>query len=161
MLFRSLLLAEPRQRGPEQFLEQSRRTMLVGVGQSGSAGRFSDAEMDQAAQTTRQPIADLAQGIGASELAKEHGDELRPAGKSLGSAFGAVLLDKSGEFGTRKMLEKLIEQAGSLYDCLGPPCGRRSAKLRQGTIRQRSIIGGPSTHASQTVLDKSDLIGRM
>jgi hypothetical protein len=28
------------------------------------------------------------------------------------------------------MLEQLIEEAGSLYDCLGPPCGRRSAKLR-------------------------------
>ena len=103
--------------------------MLVGVGQGGPAGRLGDAEMDQAAQTTSQPIADLAQGIGASGLAKEHGDELRPAGKSLGCAFSAVLLDQGRELGARKMLEQLIEEAGSLYDCLGPSCGRCSTKL--------------------------------
>jgi hypothetical protein len=85
--------------------------------------------MHQPAQTTGHAIADLAQGIGASELAKEHGYELRPAGKSLGGAFGAVFLNQSGELGAGKMLEQLIEQAGSLYDCLGPPSGRRSAKL--------------------------------
>jgi hypothetical protein len=56
----ALLLAETRQRGPEQILEQSRRAVLVGVRQSGSAGRFGDAEMHQAAQTTRQAVADLA-----------------------------------------------------------------------------------------------------
>jgi hypothetical protein len=49
----ALLLQETRQHSPEQVLEQSRRTVLVGIGQSGSAGRFSHAEMYQAAQTTR------------------------------------------------------------------------------------------------------------
>jgi hypothetical protein len=65
--------------------------------------------MHQAAQTTGQTVADLAQGIRASELAKEHGYELRPAGKTLGGAFGAVLFHQHGELGTRKMLEQLIE----------------------------------------------------
>jgi len=85
--------------------------------------------MHQAAETAGQTVANLPEGIGASELAKEHGYELRPAAKSLGGALGAVLLNQGGELGTGKMLEQLIEQAGSLYDCLGPPCGRRSARL--------------------------------
>jgi hypothetical protein len=65
--------------------------------------------MHQAAQTTRQAIAYLAQGIRSSQLAKEHGYELRPAGKTLGGAFGAVFFHQRGELGTRKMLEQLIE----------------------------------------------------
>jgi hypothetical protein len=65
--------------------------------------------MHQAAQTTRQAVADLAQGIRASKLAKEHGYELRPAGKTLAGAFGTVLFHQCGELGTRKMLEQLIE----------------------------------------------------
>jgi len=77
--------------------------------------------MHQTAQTTRQAVADLAQGIRTSQLAKEHGDELRPAGKSLGGVFAAVFLHQGSELGPGKMLEQLIEQAGSLYDCLGPP----------------------------------------
>jgi hypothetical protein len=62
-------------------------------------------------------------------MAKQHSYELRPTAKSFGGTLGTVLLHQGGELATRKMLEQLIEQAGSLYDCLGPPCGRRSAKL--------------------------------
>jgi len=58
-------------------------------------------------------------------LAKEHGDELGPAGEALSGAFGVMLLHELGELGTREMLEQLIKEAGSLYDCLGPPCGLR------------------------------------
>jgi hypothetical protein len=79
--------------------------------------------MRQAAQTAGQAVADFAERIGASELAKQHGYALRPGGKSFGGVFGAVFLYQGGEFGTGKMLEQLIEEAGSLYDCLGPPCG--------------------------------------
>ena len=63
------------------------------------------------------------------QLAKKHSDKLRPRAKALRGAFGPVLLNQGRELRTRKMVEQLIEQAGSLYDCLGPPCGRRSAKL--------------------------------
>jgi len=66
----ALLLAEARQRGPEQFFEQGGGAVLVGVGQGGSAGRFGDTEMDQTAQATGQAVADIAQGIGAAQLAK-------------------------------------------------------------------------------------------
>jgi hypothetical protein len=60
----------------------------------------------QADETAGQTVADLAKGIGAAELAKEHGDELRPAGKSLGAALGAVFLNQPGELRTWKMLEQ-------------------------------------------------------
>jgi len=59
----------------------------------------------QAAETAGQTVANLAEGISASELAKEHGYELRPAAKSLGGVLGAVLLNQGGKLGTGKMLE--------------------------------------------------------
>lgn len=119
----ALLFTEARQRGPEQFFEQGGGAMLVGIGQSGSAGRLGDAEMDQTAKATGQAVADVAQGVGPAQLAKEHGDELGPAGEALGGAFGVVLFHERGELGAREMLEQLIKEAGSLYDCLGPPSG--------------------------------------
>jgi hypothetical protein len=35
--------------------------------------------MHQTAQATRQSVADVAQGVGAAQLAKQHGDKLCPA----------------------------------------------------------------------------------
>ena len=78
--------------------------------------------MHQTAQTTGQAVADVAQGIGPAELAKEHGDELGPASEALSGALGVMLLHERDELGAREMLEQLIKEAGSLYDCLGPPC---------------------------------------
>ena len=95
--------------------------MLVGIGQGGSTGRFGDAEVDQTAQATGQAVADIAQGIGPAELAKEHGDELGPAGEAFGGALGVMFLHQRGELGAREMLEQLIKETGGLYDCLGPP----------------------------------------
>jgi hypothetical protein len=135
-LKRNLCLRHPGPAGRESARAQSRTDLRIeplggarGVRYRGPAGRFGNAEVHQAAETAGKTAADLAEGIGASELAKEHGYELRPAGKSLGGVLSAVFLNQSGELGTGKMLEQLIEQAGSLYDCLGTPCGRRSAKL--------------------------------
>jgi hypothetical protein len=56
-------------------------------------------------------------------LAKDHGDELGPAGKALGGAFGVMLFHERGELRAGEMLEQLIKEAGSLYDSPGPPCG--------------------------------------
>jgi hypothetical protein len=90
-------------------------------------------------------------------LAEKHRNKLRPTGKTLGGVFGAVLLNQRGELGPRKVLEQLIEQAGSLYDCLGPPCGRRSAKLParkdSPTFNYRRAL---YPRSSKPVLDKSD-----
>ena len=72
--------------------------------------------MYQPPQAAGQAVADLAQRIGASQLAKEHGDELRPAGKALGGTLSGVLLYECGELGPGKVLEQLIEEARDLYD---------------------------------------------
>jgi hypothetical protein len=95
--------------------------------------------MHQPAQTAGQPVADFAQGVGATELAEQHGDELRPAGESFGGMFGAMLLDQSCELGTGKMLEQLIEQAGYLYHGHAFLVGDVWRSSGQGTIRQRSL----------------------
>src|SRR6202007_137666 len=105
----ALLVAKPRQRGPEQIFQQCRGAVLIGIRQGGTAGCFGNAEMHQAAQTAGQTVANLAERIGSSQLAKKHSYELRPAAKSLGGALGAVLLHQGGELGTGKMLEQLIE----------------------------------------------------
>ncbi len=105
--------------------------MLVGVGQSRAARRFANAQMHQPSQTASQTVADFAQRIGTSELAKQHGDKLGPAGEALGSALSLVPRDDGGEFGAREMLEQLIEEAGYLYDCLallGAAFGEAPAK---------------------------------
>ena len=83
--------------------------MLIGVGQGGPAGRFGDAEMDQTAQATGQAIADVAQGVGPAQLAKEHGDELGPAGEALGGTFGVMFFHERGKLGAGEMVEQLIK----------------------------------------------------
>jgi hypothetical protein len=138
----SRLSPEPRQRGPEQILEQRCGAVFVGVGQGATAGRLGNPQVHQASQATGQAITDLAQGVGASELAEQHGHELRPAGKALGGTLGIVLLDECGELGAREMLEQLIEQARNLYDCLALLVGNVWRGFWQEMTRQRPIIGG-------------------
>jgi hypothetical protein len=109
-----LLLAKSCQRRKEQILKKSCRTVFVGVGQGGTAWRSGNPHMHQAPQATSQAVADLAQGIGASELTEQHGDELRPAGKALGVTLSGVLLYECGELGSGKVLEQWIEEARDL-----------------------------------------------
>jgi hypothetical protein len=42
-------------------------------------------------------------------LTEQHGDELRPAGKTFGGTLSGVLLYECGELGAGKVLEQLIE----------------------------------------------------
>jgi hypothetical protein len=112
----------------------------------------------QFAEAATQAVANLAQRIGTPQLTEQHGDELRPAGKSLGRMLGGVLLYQRGELGAGKVLEQLIKQACRLYDCLALLVGgvRRSSRL--GNVRQRPIIGGHSPYfrLQEPVLDKSE-----
>ena len=98
--------------------------------------------MHQPPQTARQAVADLAQRIGAAELAEQHRDELRPVGKALGAPLRVVLLHQRGKFGPGETLQQLIEQARDLYHGLALLVGGVWRSSRQGTIRQRPIIGG-------------------
>ena len=49
------------------------------------------------------------------ELTKQHRDELRPAGETLGLAFGVLFLYERRELAPWEVLQQLIEQAGGLY----------------------------------------------
>lgn len=53
--------------------------------------------MDQTAQATGEAVTNVAQGIGAAQLAKEHGDKLGPTGEALGGALGVALFHERGE----------------------------------------------------------------
>jgi len=91
--------------------------------------------MHQSAEAAGQSVADLAQGVSAAELAKQHRDELRPAGEPLGVTLGAMLLHECRKFGAGEVLEQLIEQAGYLYDCLALLVGGVWRRSGQGMIR--------------------------
>jgi hypothetical protein len=48
------------------------------------------------------------------QLTEFHRHELCPAGEAFGVSLGLVLFDQRSRFRSGKMLQKLIEQAGSL-----------------------------------------------
>ena len=104
-----LLLAEAGRGGPEEFLKERGGAVFIGIGQGRTARRFGDPQMDESPQAARQTVADLAQGIRASQLTEQHGDELCPAGKALGVTLSGVLFYECGELGSGKVLKQLIE----------------------------------------------------
>jgi hypothetical protein len=70
--------------------------------------------MHQFAFTASQAVADLAQRIRVGQLTEFHRHELCPAGEAFGVALGLMLVNQRSKFRSGKMLQKLIEQAGSL-----------------------------------------------
>jgi hypothetical protein len=92
--------------------------MLIGISQGGFIGCLADPEMNQFAQTTGQPIADLAQEVSVRQLAEQHRHQLCPATEALGCPFRSVLLHQRGELQAREVLKQLIEQAHCLYPCV-------------------------------------------
>src|ERR1017187_3090673 len=113
--------------------------------------------MHQPSQATAQAVADLAQRIGACQLTKQHGDELRPAGKAFGGMLSGVLLYECGELGAGKVLEQLIEQARELYDWVAL-LWAAFCEFPARSCSPTSIIGGRSSYfrLQEPVLDKSD-----
>ena len=127
------LVAEAGQRRPEEVFKERRGPVFVGVGEGGLAGRLLNAQMNQAALTAGEAVADFPQRVGPAKLAEQHGDELRPTGESFGGAFGPVLFHQRGEFRPRKMMQQLIEQACRLYHVVAlvaNACGDDPAKER-------------------------------
>ena len=96
-------------------IQTERRKAYVGRGDKPTRPVGDFAERDSIPTCTKTPqaaaqaIADLAQRIGASQLTEQHGDELRPAGQALGVTLSGVLLHESGELGSGKVLQQLIE----------------------------------------------------
>ena len=95
----------------EHRLKQLPGTMFVGVGQGGPLRSLPHAQLLQLAFATGQAATDLAQRVRLAQLAKQHGDELRPAIEParmplcLGGNNGPL------KIGPGKQLEKLIENA--------------------------------------------------
>jgi hypothetical protein len=92
-------------------------TVLVGIGQSGAAGRVGQSQMPQLAFAGGQPAANLPQRLGSAQMAEQHGYELPPAGKSAGVALGAVFPHRLLELMAGKQLQHLAENAR--YSCHG------------------------------------------
>ncbi len=94
----------------EQLLEQFGRPVLVGIGQRGPARRL-DAQMRQLAFAALKPALNLAQRMRTSQLTKQHGHQMTPAGKALGPLLSTGDLDQTLEVVARHELEHLAEHA--------------------------------------------------
>src|ERR1017187_1456002 len=99
------------QRLLEHRLVQLPRPMLIGVGQGGSLGCHRHPQMLQLPLATRQAVANLAQRMRLSQLAKQHGHELAPTGETPRVPFSLVLLDRLFEIPAREQLQHLRENA--------------------------------------------------
>jgi hypothetical protein len=84
--------------------------------------------MNQLAQTTGQPVADLAQRVGVSQLTEQYRDQLRPATEAFDGSFGAVFLHQRCELQAWKMPQQLVKQAYGLYHSVCPPVGDSAAE---------------------------------
>ena len=72
--------------------------MRIGRGQRGAGGGVN-AQMDELPLAALQSPFDLPQGVGTTQLAKEHRHKLAPARQTFAASLGSCLLDnplKSG-----------------------------------------------------------------
>jgi hypothetical protein len=145
------LIAKSLQCLPKQLLEQGRRPMLIGVGQTGFAGRFRYSQMFQFTQATLQAVANEPQRIGVRQVAKQHRNKLSPTGESSRMPFRFGFFHQSAKFCAGKMLKKLIKQTGGLYHVRALPfCGlfrirpvkdqMRFSTIPEGIFFCRSIL---------------------
>src|SRR4249920_787102 len=86
--------------------------MRIGIGEGRTLGLLLQAQMLEFAFTGFEPVGNLAQGAGLSQLTEEHSDELVPAGKAARVVFGFELADVAGEIGTLKKFEDLAKKTG-------------------------------------------------
>src|SRR6185436_3510818 len=110
-----LRAAKSIQRGPEEFFKQRRRTLAIGIRQRRLIRRAGNAKVNELAKATTQAVAYITQRSRMRQLTKQHGHKLCPARESLCPTLGSVFADKRGEFGSRKMLQQLIEQTRDRY----------------------------------------------
>jgi hypothetical protein len=78
--------------------------MLVGISQRGFIRRHADSEVNQFAQTTGKPVADLAQRVRVRQLAEQHCNQLRPATEALGRSLRTMFLHQRCELQAWEML---------------------------------------------------------
>ena len=100
---------------PEQRLEQGGRTMGVGVGKRRALRRPADADVHQFADATGQAMADLPQRVRPSQMAEQHGHQLRPAREAFRPVLGPVLAYQLIECIARHLPQQLTEQTRLPY----------------------------------------------
>jgi len=87
----------------------------IGIGQGRAGRRLPQAQMHQLPEAGRQPAADLPEGVRRAHLAKQHRDELVPAGEPFGRMLRPML-----PHGARKGMpinqgQKLRKTTGDSY----------------------------------------------
>lgn len=143
--------AEVVQQIQEQILIDFPRAVLIGVGQRGVFGGFTDAEMDQFAFAGLEAFVDFAEALGLAELAEEHSDELVPAAETAGVAFALMAADDLFKHRPGDQMKKLAENAGYLRQGWGP--------RRGGVDSCRNLLlslSGPHPSGRYPNLDTSD-----
>jgi hypothetical protein len=103
------------QRLLEHRLVELPRPVLIGIGQRGPLRRHRYSQVLQLPLAARQAAANLAQRMRASQLAKQHGQELAPTGETPRVPLGLVLLDRLLEIPARKQLQYLRENAAYFH----------------------------------------------
>ena len=84
--------------------------MLVSIGQSGVT-RSRNAQMFQLPLAASKASGNLTEGMGAAQLAKQHGYKLSPTSKSFSMTFCLGDRDQMLKLQTRKQLQQLAKYA--------------------------------------------------
>jgi hypothetical protein len=87
----------------ENLLIELPWTVLIGISQGGMA-RSSNAQMFQLTLAASKASGNLTEGMGAAQLAKQHGHKLAPTSESFGMTFCLSDRDQVLKFRTRKQL---------------------------------------------------------
>lgn len=94
----------------DSFL-QLPRPVLIGIRQGGAHRRAPHPQVLQFSFRRRQTAADLAQGLGPAQLAKQHGHELIPAGEAAAMTLGLMPLHQRFKLQSRKRPQQLRKNA--------------------------------------------------
>ena len=130
----------------EDLLIQFPWTVLIGVSQAGMA-RSSNAQMLQLPLTASKTSANLTEGMGSAQLAKQHGHELAPTCKSFSITFCLGDHDQMLKLHTRKQLQQLAKYAtksihkGPSFNCEIGLADSIYHKLKEGPIFLKSYLG--------------------
>jgi hypothetical protein len=90
-------------------LEEFPRPMRVGIGQGGTLGAASQAQMLEPAFTTLESVGNFAQRTGLRQLAEQHRHKLIPTGKPFGPMFGLAGADVPRKIGALKKGKNLAK----------------------------------------------------
>jgi hypothetical protein len=81
----------------EDLLIEFPGAVLIGISQGGMTGG-TNSKMFQFALATSETSCNLSEGMGPTQLTKEHGHKLAPTGESSGMTFGLGLYHHLLEF---------------------------------------------------------------